>query len=59
MFYVDLLRFLLRPDLDIYFRNKTTAKTKQPIYFEPTQPNEYCIIQNKFLMCNVMFILLT
>jgi hypothetical protein len=58
LFYVDLLQFLLRPDLDIYFRNKITAKTKQPIYFEPTQPNEYCIIQNKFPMCIVMFILL-
>ena len=56
IFYVDLLQFLLRPDLDIYFRNKKTAKTKQPIYFEPTQPNKYCIIQNKFQVWIVMFI---
>jgi hypothetical protein len=35
------------PDLGIYFGNKKTTETK-PIYFEPTQPNEYCIIQNKF-----------
>jgi uncharacterized membrane protein YcgQ (UPF0703/DUF1980 family) len=26
MFHVDLLQFLLRPDLDIYFRNKKEQK---------------------------------
>ena len=31
IFHVDLLQFLLRPDLDIYFGNQNTAKTKQPI----------------------------
>ena len=36
-----------------------TAKTKQPIYLKPTQPNEYCIIQNKFQVWIIMFILLT
>ena len=44
----------LRPDLDIYFRHQKTAKTKQPKYFEPTQPNEYCFINSMWI---VMFIL--
>ena len=56
---MDLLQLMPRPDLDMYFGNKTTAKAKQPIYFEPTQPSEYCIIQNEFPVCNVVFILLT
>ena len=45
---IDLLQFLLRPDLDIYFGNKKTAKTKQPIDFKQSQPNEYSFIKNKF-----------
>ena len=48
LFPIDLLQFLLRPDLDIYFGNKTTAKTKQPIHFKQSQPNEYSFIKNKF-----------